>query len=304
MASSENGTDVQNAPLCSVIIVNFNAGKLLTDCVCSVLVATTPVEVLVADNGSSDDSLDRLRRQVSDARLHVIENHANLGFARGSNIALAQAQGEYLLFLNPDCTIEADTIECMIEHSRKLPEAGMMGCLIRNEDGSEQAGARRRVPTPWRAMVRFLGLTSLFPHSPRFRDLNMHELPLPEKPVEVEAISGAFMFVRRDALEDVGPLDEGYFLHCEDLDWCMRFRQKGWKVMFVPDVEVVHAKGGCSTDRHLRVEWHKHCGMVRFYRKFFRYQYPLPFMLLIVCAVWGRFALLATGCTLKKFRQA
>jgi len=304
MVSSKKNNDVRQTPQCAVIIVNFNAGKLLEDCVRSVLASTVPVEVWISDNGSTDDSLDLLQAQMDDPRLHVIRNEANLGFAKGSNIALTKAKGEFLLFLNPDCTIAPDTIARMIEHSRMMPEAGMLGCLIRNDDGSEQAGARRRVPTPWRAMVRFLGLTSLFPHSPRFRGLNMHELPLPERPVEVEAISGAFMFVRRDALEDVGPLDEGYFLHCEDLDWCMRFRQKGWKVMFVPDVEIMHAKGGCSVDRHLRVEWHKHCGMVRFYRKFFRYQYPLPFMLLIICAVWGRFVILSLLCTLKRLKPA
>lgn len=101
------------------------------------------------------------------------------------------------------------------------------------------------------------------------------------------------MFVRRAALEQVGPLDEGYFLHCEDLDWCMRFRQAGWKIMFVPDVAVIHFKGQSSKARPIRVLWHKHKGMIRFYQKFFRREYSWALMVLVAIAVWTRFSLLA-----------
>jgi len=176
----------------------------------------------------------------------------------------------------------------------------MAGCLIRNLDDSEQAGCRRRVPTPWRTFVRVLHLNTLFPSIKRFECCLMHEIPLPENPVNIEAISGAFMLVKKEALEDVGRMDEGYFLHCEDLDWCMRFRQKGWKIRFVPDVEITHAKGICSEGRAVRVEWHKHKGMVRFYRKFFRHQYTLPLMLLVIFSVWGRFMAIVVVANLKR----
>ena len=109
----------------------------------------------------------------------------------------------------------------------------------------------------------------------------------------MDAISGAFMFVRREALQIVGGLDEGYFLHCEDLDWCERFRRAGWKVLFVPDVAVVHDQGHSSRDRPIRVLWYKHRGMLRYYRKFFRDQYPLPFLWLVSAGVWLRFGTLA-----------
>jgi hypothetical protein len=124
--------------------------------------------------------------------------------------------------------------------------------------------------------------------------------PLPDRPVEVEAISGAFMLVRRSALEKVGPLDEGYFLHCEDLDWCMRFKQAGYQILFVPDVVVSHVKGGCSVNRPVFVEWHKHKGMIRFYRKFFRQRYPGVLMGLVFAAVWARFLVKAIVLTLKQ----
>jgi len=95
-------------------------------------------------------------------------------------------------------------------------------------------------------------------------------------------------------------MDENYFLHCEDLDWCMRFCMKGWKILFVPDVKVMHAKGECSKGRAVRVEWHKHKGMIRFYLKFFRHQYPLPLMLLVIVAVWGRFLSVAAGENIRR----
>jgi hypothetical protein len=286
------GQSPQPYPFFSALIVNFNGGSLLTAAVRSVLASSVTVELLVADNGSTDGSLELLRRSVgSDARLRIIENHCNLGFARACNLLLTQARGDYLLALNPDALIQPDTLERMAQALQTHPNAGMAGCLIRNPDGSEQAGCRRAVPTPWRSLVRVLYLHRFFPRHRYFRGFVLARKPLPSGPVPVEAISGAFMLVRRQALKQVGPLDEGYFMHCEDLDWCMRFRQAGWQILFVPDVEVVHYKGTCSQGRPIFVEWHKHKGMVRFYRKFFRHQYPLPLMALVMVAVWTRFGL-------------
>ena len=276
----------------SVVIVNFNGGPLLADCVRSVLASTSPVEVLVSDNGSVDNSLALLRERFGDdRRLRVVENGKNLGFAKANNVVLPMALGGYVLFLNPDCLVQPDTLGRMAAAMEARPDVGMAGCLLRNVDGSEQAGARRSVPTPWRAFVRASGLSRLFPNGhPMFKDFLLKRDDLPDKPTEMEAISGAFMFVRRAAMEAVGPLDDGYFMHCEDLDWCMRFRQGGWKILFVPDVEAVHIKGTCSSTYPIRVELYKHRGMIRFYKKFFRYQYPGLLMWLVIAAVWARFA--------------
>jgi len=207
--------------------------------------------------------------------------------------------GDYLLILNPDCMISPDTLEFMIAQLDLHTEVGMVSCLVCNVDGSEQPGCRRRVPTPVRSVIRVLYLDALFPVL-KGKGIIPHCESLPTTSIDVEAISGAFMLVRRTALEEVGLMDEAYFLHCEDLDWCMRFRQKGWKILFVPDVEVTHAKGVCSAGRPVRVEWHKHKGMIRFYRKFFRHQYPLPLMWCVVFAVWLRFSVLAIALTFRR----
>jgi hypothetical protein len=278
----------------SVVIVNFNSREFVARAVRAVLASTLPVEVIVVDNCSTDFSLRRLRLEFgTDSRVRVIRNRCNLGFARACNAGMRVARGELLLFLNPDCIVGADAVARMVSRMDAYPRAGIAGCTVRNPDGSEQAGSRRVVPTPWRSAVRVLRLNSIFPNHPRFNSFCQVRAPLPTQPVFAEAISGAFMLVRRAALEQVGPLDKRYFLHCEDLDWCLRFRQNGWQVLFVPDVDVLHYRGACSADTPFAVLWHKHKGMLRFYNKFFRHQYPLPLMALVVPSVWIRFGLLA-----------
>ena len=278
----------------SVIVVNYNAGPLLAECVHSAF--SQAREVLVVDNASTDLSIELCtQRFPNEAKLRVVRNSANLGFAAACNIGASAAAEPHILFLNPDCVLSANALEHMLEVLKKNPEAGMAGGRLINANGTEQEGGRRAVPTPWRAFVRAFGLYRFHRHWPRlFYDFHLHKQPLPSTPVEVEAISGALMLARRAAMADVGPWDEGYFLHCEDLDWCMRFRQKGWKIMFVPDAPVVHHKGTCSRSRPIFVEWHKHRGMMRFYRKFFQQKYPGLVMWMVAAGVWLRFGAVAS----------
>ncbi len=274
----------------TVIIVNYNTGALLAECVQSVLASSLPVKVVVVDNCSTDESILLLRHLLSEApNLVIIENLSNLGFAKANNIALHYVEGEYFLLLNPDCIIHPDTIQQMRDIMDARPDVAVSGCLIRNLDGSEQVGCRRFIPTPWRSLVRVFKLSRLFPNHPKFQDFNLCGTPLPGAPEPVEAISGAFMFVRKSVIEHVGGLDDKYFLHCEDLDWCLRFTRAGYKILFVPQVEISHVKGGSSWSRPLFVEWHKHKGMVRFYRKFYRRQYPGIMMGAVFLMVWTRF---------------
>jgi GT2 family glycosyltransferase/nucleoside-diphosphate-sugar epimerase len=291
-------------PLVSIVIVNYNGGPYLLDSVRSALASTVPIELFVVDNGSVDGSVRGLHRALAgEPRLAVIENGANLGFARANNIALARAQGEFLLLLNPDCVVEPDTVERMLGALREDPAAGMAGCLIRNPDGTEQAGCRRTIPTPWSGLMRVLHLNRFFPNIGGKHQVDLLTRPLPTHPVDVEAISGAFMLVRRSALEQVGVMDDSYFLHCEDLDWCKAFHDAGWKILFVPNVDIVHYKGACSVERPFFVLWHKHRGMVLFYRKFLSRQYSMPLNLLVIMGVWLRFAAMVPMEWLRSLRR-
>jgi hypothetical protein len=294
----EAGVTGRTSLPCDVVIVNYNAGDFLPGCVASVL-AQGVCSVVVVDNASVDDSLALLEQSCPDkSRLKILRNAANLGFAAACNIGIHASTQPFVLFLNPDATLAPDALARMMEALVCTEEAGMAGGLLCNPDGSEQPGGRRVFPTPARAFMRAFGLSRLAGRfQGRFPDFLLHNAPLPAAPVAVEAISGACMLVKRAAMEDVGLWDEGYFLHCEDLDWCMRFHQKGWQVLFVPGAKIIHQLGVCSRARPVFVEWHKHRGMMRFYRKFFHQQYPGALMWLVAAGVWLRFGSMAAYYT-------
>ncbi|MFU8789659.1 MAG: glycosyltransferase family 2 protein [Methylobacter sp.] len=277
----------------SVIVVNYNAGPLLAECIKSVFGQCD--EVIVVDNASSDTSLLLLQETLATTPfLHVIRNDRNLGFAAACNIGASHASSRHLLFLNPDCLLDSGALAKLFDALHSDTQVGMVGGLLINPDGSEQGGGRRAIPTPWRSLVRALGLNCFAQRWPRlFFDFHLHKQPLPKQPVEVEAISGACMLVPKSIMEEIGPWDEGYFLHCEDLDWCLRLTRTNKKILFVPDARILHYKGICSHDRAIFVEWHKHKGMLRFYRKFFRDQYPGGLMWLVGAGIWLRFTLIA-----------
>ena len=286
----------------STIVVNFNAGPLLRTCIDSVLRCPLDVEIIVVDNASTDGSLVAITGLPG---VQIIKNPTNVGFAAGCNTGARAATAQFLLFLNPDCSFEPGALLKLLDAFAADTQTGMVGGFLTNLDGTEQAGGRRAVPTPWRSFVRAFGLARFANRWPRlFFDFHLHKQKLPDHAIEVEAISGACMMVRREAMQEVGEWDEGYFLHCEDLDWCMRFRQKGWKILFVPTAQITHVLGVCSRSRPVFVQWHKHKGMMRFYRKFFQHQYPSFLMGLVSMGVWLRFGLLATYITAKRAGRA
>ena len=276
----------------SVVIVNHNGGMLLCQCVTEVEKVAT--QVIVVDNCSADTSMSSLESAFA-GMSHVVlcALPVNRGFAAGCNVGMGLATQAYLLFLNPDCIVREGALLKMFAALVGDREVGMVGGLLTNEDGSEQGGARRAVPTPWRSFVRAFGLSVLSSRWPKlFFNFHLNMDPLPDRPIDVEAISGALMLVRRDAMDSIGCWDEGYFLHCEDLDLCMRFRQRTWRILFVPDAPVLHFLGHSSKTKPIFVEWHKHKGMLRFYKKFFSHQYPGVLMWLVRLGVWSRFSML------------
>jgi GT2 family glycosyltransferase len=287
-----NPASATQTTFCDVVIVNYNAGPLLRESVDSAL-AEGVRQVIVVDNGSVDGSLAPWETADADRRVRVIRNERNLGFSAGCNVGVRASDAAEILFLNPDGALAPGALHRMREVLHGTPSIGMVGGLLSNPDGSEQPGGRRVFPTPRRAFIRAFGLSRLAQWFPSlFADFLLHKAPLPHAPQTVEAISGACMLVKRSAIDQVGLWDEGYFLHCEDLDLCMRFAQQGWAVVFVPDAKVVHAWGACSRSRPFFVEWHKHRGMLRFYYKFFRQQYSGMLWGLVTIGVWLRFSVI------------
>jgi O-antigen biosynthesis protein len=226
----------------SVIIVSYNVSSFLDQALTTLEDSAWgyEYEVFVVDNASTDDSVDMVRRKHPG--VNVIANPDNRGFASANNQALALAKGKYILLLNPDTVLSRDTMRVMIGFLDSHPEAGGAGCKVINPDGSLQLACRRGFPSPGVAFFKMVGLSSLFPKSKTFGAYNLTYLD-PEATAEVDAISGAFMMLRKEALNRVGFLDETFFMYGEDLDLCFRIKADGWKIYYIPDTEIIHFKG-------------------------------------------------------------
>lgn len=277
-----------------IIIVNYNAGDWLQRSISSAL-DYSDGRVTVVDNQSHDSSVVDAQSVFDNVRLQWQLNEHNIGFAAANNQVLKNLDSDYAVLMNPDCEINKNSLSLIIDAMQSDPQIGLASCRILNDDGSLQTTCRRRFPTPWSAMARLLKLHQLFPDNPKFSNFDYVDGLDANSPTEyVEAISGAFMVARMSAVEQVGVLDEDYFMHCEDLDWCKRFELNNWKVALVPSAVVTHAKGVSSKSRPLRVLYTLHLGMSRFFDKFYQSEYSLPVRLLVKLGIVMSFVARAT----------
>lgn len=252
----------------SIIIVNFNVKAFLQNCLLSVRKALEeiPSEIIVVDNASDDGSVEIIKKNFPDVK--IIELSENLGFSKANNIGLKIAKGEYICLLNPDTIVEEDTLNTMIRFMESHPEAGMAGCKILNPDGTFQLACRRSFPTPWVAFTKIFGLSALFPKSKLFARYNLTYLD-ENQTYEVDAISGSFMFLRKDVYEKVGGLDESFFMYGEDLDWCFRIKKAGFKIYYVHSTKIIHFKGESTKRSNIDEVKHFYNAMRLFVRKHF-----------------------------------
>ena len=249
-------------PTIGVIVVNFNSGPYLARGVGALLRSDCPLKVVIVDNASMDDSLRAVSRlDPGNHELVTLSNAQNLGFSRAVNRGLGEIDTELVMLLNPDCEVHPHTIGRLAKTFDGHAEAGIVGALVFNENGTEQRGCRRREPTLWRSIVTSLGLGRRLP------GVDMTHEPLPPVATAVDAVSGSAMMLRLDRLREIGGMEESYFLHCEDLDICHRMRNAGYQVLFEPGVSLFHRQGASGGASRQKVERLKHDGMLNYYRR-------------------------------------
>ncbi len=255
----------------SIVILSYNTREILRDCLRAVQenIAGLQAEVFVVDSGSTDGSIEMVREQFPWVDLTVTQGFG--GFAHANNLALRRATGRYQLLLNSDTILSPGALPKVIAFMDEHPEAGVVGIKLLKADGSLDLACRRGFPTPLASFYRLSGLARLFPRSPRFARYNFTYLD-PDRITEVDSVCGAFMMVRREAVAQVGLLDEQFYFYGEDLDWAFRFKERGWKVYYYPEVQALHYKGQTSRKQSERMIHEFYRAMEIFYRKHYAAQ--------------------------------
>lgn len=223
----------------SIVIVSFNTKDLLLACIESVIKNTAGIdyEIIVVDNGSTDGTVE----QIQNAKVKIIKNKTNLGFARGNNRAKILTGGKYVLFLNSDTIVGEGTLQRTVAFMDENPQVGAVTCKTVLPNGNLDPDARRAFPTPWVAFTHFLGLDRVFPKSRLFAKY-WYGYKSADKIQEIDVLQGAFFLTRRWVLDEVGWFDEDYFLDGEDIDLCWKIKERGYKIVYYPDASIVHIK--------------------------------------------------------------
>lgn len=242
----------------TVLIINYNAGEELARTVGAILNRMTAVNLLIVDNASTDDSLN-LVSALYGTDIQIIRNDDNLGFGPACNQGVEQCDSEFLLILNADCELPPGAIHEFESVLDQNPMVGMVSGLVVGSDELEQRGSRRRLPTPFSVMGEMLRVRSW--------GVDQRHQAMPDETTQVEAVSGACMFLRRSAFLSVGGFDTGFGFHFEDLDLMRRLQNEGWKIFLAPNVRLRHIGGLSGRSRPLWVCWNKHRGLLRYLKK-------------------------------------
>ncbi len=271
----------------SIVIVNYNVRFFLEQALRSVFKATAnlSVQVWVVDNASSDDSMDMVKQKFPSVQ--IIENKDNVGFARANNMALRQSNADYVLLLNPDTLLEESSLSKCFHFMENNPKAGALGVRMIDGTGNFLPESKRGIPTPWVAFCKTFGLSALFPSSKQFNTYHLgflSEFETSEAPV----LSGAFMFIRMEALQKAGLLDEDFFMYGEDIDLSVRILQAGFKNYYFPETTIIHYKGESTrkgTVNYVRIFYQ---AMILFAEKHFAGKNRRLYVLLLHTAIYLR----------------
>lgn len=278
----------------SIVILNYNTEVLLRQCLKS-LPRHDDYQMVVADNASTDGSVAMVEKEFP--WVEVIKNKTNCGYTRGNNAAKEVARGELVLFLNSDTEVYPGTLERMVKFMDENPDVGISTCLTILPNGQLYYACHRGLPTPWNSLSYFTGLAKLFPKSQFFAGYTASYLPI-DQIHEIDACSGTFLLTRKAILDKIGWFDEDYYSYGEDLEMCYRVKHLGYKIMFVPDVKIMHHWGASSglkstsrtvsqTDPANRAKWNaaRYQAMRIFYDKHYRNRYPEIFRSAVLGAI-------------------
>ena len=283
----------------SIIIVNYNTSALLRDCLHSVFgnIVQFAHEVIVVDNCSTDDSVAMVREEFPQVQL--IASEINGGYAYGNNLGIRQARGGHVLLLNADTVLPSAALQGMMDFVATHPDAGVAGPKLVLADGSLDLACRRSFPTLDVAFYRLTGLSKRYPKSPKYNRYNLGYLD-PDELAEVDSVVGAFMWIRREALDQAGLLDERYFMYAEDIDLCYRIKvHHGWKVFYNPQVVVTHYKSQSTRRRWVPMTIEFYRAMWRFHKKHYAQR---TFFLLNWFTAAGLFGLCGLALAINCFR--
>ncbi|MFK7969195.1 MAG: glycosyltransferase [Bacteroidia bacterium] len=274
----------------SVIIVNYNVRHFLEQCLRSVLRASTKlsVEIIVVDNDSKDGSQAMVKSLFSE-QVTLIENHDNPGFSKANNQGIAIAKGKYVLLLNPDTVVAEDTFDTCFAFAEQHPDAGGIGIRMIDGDGKFLPESKRGLPTPCVAFYKIFGLARIFPKSKTFGKYHLSYLDEHETH-EIDVLSGAYMWMRKSLLDEIGGLDETFFMYGEDIDLSYRIQLGGMKNYYLPDARIIHYKGESTKKGSLNYVRVFYQAMIIFAKKHFQGGTSM-FALLILFAVYARAAL-------------
>ncbi len=252
----------------SVIIVSWNAKKFLLRCLNSLLLEENSIymEIIVVDNASTDGSPETVKEQFP--HVNLIINKKNLGFSKANNIGIRNSIGRYVCLINSDIELLSGCIKRLFAYIEKNPSIGILGPCILNSDLKLQSSCRR-LPNIWNTLVEALFLHKIFNKSKIFSGQFISELPQ-NKVSRVEVISGCFWIVRREAINQVGLLDENYYIYGEDVDWCKRFGEAGWKIIYYPFAKAIHYEGASSANAPVKFYIEMQRAKLQYWKKYYK----------------------------------
>ncbi|MEC0227963.1 glycosyltransferase family 2 protein [Paenibacillus alba] len=274
----------------SILIVNYKTRDLTLACIESVITSSTSYkyEIILIDNASNDGIIQAINEQYP--QVVTIANTDNVGFSKANNQGIRVAKGRYVLLLNSDTIVQPDTMDTMLHFMDENPSVGASGCKIVLPDGSLDKACKRGFPTPSASFYYAFGFSKLFPKKPRFNQYQLGYLN-PDDEYPIDSLVGAFMLIRREAIEQVGMLDEEFFMYGEDIDWCYRIKQAGWVNYYYPRTHIVHHKGASSRRKPFKIIYEFHRAMILFHNKHYRHQYSWLTNAIVYSGVGLKFAL-------------